>query len=108
MARPRRPGRQYRPGYDDPRYKASRLQLKRTGNHICHWCRYPIDMQLQSPHPLSWSCDHRIPRAHLTADDPRQWHIDWMLEAHRRCNESRGAKSLPSDNNNALETSIDW
>lgn len=107
MARPRRPGRDYRPGYDDPRYAATRATLKRIGNHICAWCGYPIDMQLRSPHPLSWSCDHVVPRAELAADDPRQWHISNAQELHRRCNSSRGAKPMRPATG-GLDTSIDW
>ena len=97
-----------RPGLDDKRYHASRERLKAIGSHICHACGYPIDMQLPWPHPLSWSYDHRVPRSQLPPDDPRHWHIDNGLEAHLRCNESRGAKPLPTTSHLDLDTSIDW
>jgi len=83
-----------RPGLDDVRYRNNRETLKATGDHICHACRFPIDMQRRHPDPLSWSCDHRWPRSTLHPDDPRHWHISALLEAHLRCNESRGAKPL--------------
>ena len=97
----------HRPGLDDVRYKASRARLKIIGNHVCHWCKYPIDMQLAYPHPLSWSCDHKVPRSQLHPDDPRMWHIDNALEAHLRCNQARGAKPLPVQPTH-LNTDIDW
>lgn len=106
MARPKRPGRQYRPGLDDPRYHAARTELKRTGNHICHRCGYPIDLQLHYPHPLSWTADHVIPRSQLAPHDPRHWAISNLIEAHKRCNESRGAKPLTPPT--TPEPSIDW
>lgn len=106
MARPRRPGRKYRPGLDDPRYQASRRELLRIGNHICHVCRHPIDLQIKWPHPLSWSYDHKTPRSQLAPDDPRHWDLSNGLEAHLRCNESRGAKPIVTPT--VPEPSIDW
>jgi hypothetical protein len=106
-----RPKRLYtgpRPGYDDPRYKATREQLKRTGNNICHICGHTIDLQLKYPHPLSWSCDHLIPRSQLAPDDPRQWDIRAMAESHLRCNEARGAKPIKVRPAQGLNPSIDW
>lgn len=97
-----------RPGLDDKRYKTSRERLKRIGTHICHVCAYPIDMQLRWPHPLSWSYDHRVPRSTLHPDDPRHWDISNALEAHLRCNESRGAKPLANPAQKPLETDIEW
>jgi hypothetical protein len=95
-----------RPGLDDKRYWQSRERLKLIGNHVCHWCTWPIDLQLRYPHPLSWSADHAVPRSHLPPDDERHWHIDNMREAHLRCNQARGAKPLPA--RGGLDTSIDW
>lgn len=104
--RPRRPGRAYRPGLDDPRYLAARKELKRIGNHVCHRCSYPIDLQLKWPHPLCWTADHVVPRSQLTnPDDVRHWHISNLIEAHKRCNESRGAKPMRAG---PLNPSIDW
>jgi len=95
MARPRRPGR------DDPRYLAARLELKKY-DHTCHHCGYPIDMQIKYPHPLSWSADHIVPTSKLAKDDPRQWHISNLQGAHARCNQSRGNKPI------GLNTSQNW
>jgi hypothetical protein len=103
---PKKPSRPPRPGLDDKRYRESRRRLKLIGNHICAWCGYPIDLQLKWPHPLAWTCDHKTPRAHLTPDDPRHWHIDALTEAHARCNSARGAKPLPQAE--GLDPSIDW
>ena len=98
-----------RPGLDDPRYRTNRERLKHTGNHVCHHCGYPIDLQITYPHPLSWSADHATPRAHLTPNDPRNWHIDHLLEAHLRCNQARGAKPLPAPTpTGTVDTSIEW
>lgn len=105
--RPKRTNAGPRPGYDDKRYRAMREVLKRTSNNICHVCKHPIDLQLKYPHPLSWSCDHVIPRSSLTADDPRQWHISNAVPAHLFCNESRGAKPI-EPTSHIQETSIDW
>ena len=109
-SRPKRPYTGPRPGYDDPRYKASREELKRIGSHICHICRQVIDLQLKYPHPLSWSADHLVPRAHLAPDDIRHWHISAIAESHLRCNEARGAKPVrPIPGlESPLDTSIDW
>ena len=101
-----RPPRARRPGLDDRRYHASRAELKRIGSHVCHWCHYPIDLQLRWPHPASWSADHRIPRSRLLPDDPRHWHISNMLEAHLRCNQSRGNKPIIQPT--GLNTSRRW
>lgn len=110
MTTPRRRRTPRRPGLDDNRYRTNREHLKRIGSHVCHWCRHVIDMQLPYPHPLSWSCDHKVPRSQLTADDPRHWQLEWLTEAHLRCNQSRGAKPIrPIPGINAgLNTSIDW
>lgn len=97
-----------RPGLDDKRYKAARARLKVIGSHVCHVCGYGIDLQIKWPHPLSWSADHVYPRSTLAPDDPRHWHVDALLEAHLRCNESRGAKPLPMPSQKPLETDIDW
>jgi 5-methylcytosine-specific restriction endonuclease McrA len=82
-----------RPGRDDPRYRAARLELKKW-DHTCHLCKHPIDMQLRWPHPLSWSADHKVPTSGLPRDDPRQWHITNLAAAHLRCNEARGNKTI--------------
>ena len=95
-----------RPGLDDKRYHAMREQLK-ARQDPCHICGFPIDPQVRYPHPLSWSCDHILPRSQLHPEDPRNWHLSNARAAHLRCNTSRGAKPLrptPSD----LDTNIDW
>jgi hypothetical protein len=98
-----------RPGLDDKRYLASRERLKLIGNHHCNWCGWPIDMQLRYPHPLSWSCDHVVPRSQLAPHDYRHWHIDGLAEAHLRCNQARGDKPLPTRASPLpLDPSIDW
>lgn len=102
----RRAGEGPRAGYDDARYRESCARLKLIGNNICAWCHHPIDLQLKSPHPLSWSADHKTPRSQLAPHDPRHWHIDHLQEMHRRCNESRGARPMPLDR--PLDTSIEW
>lgn len=100
------PKRPHRPGRDDPRYKASRFELKKR-DQICHQCSYPIDMQLHYPHPLSWSADHIVPTSKLARDDPRQWHISNMQAAHLRCNQARGNKPATA-RTAGLNTSRDW
>lgn len=104
MTKKRRTSR--RPGLDDKRYRAARERLKIIGTNVCVHCGYAIDMQLRWPHPLSWVADHVVPRAHLAADDTRHWDIGNLVEAHKRCNESRGAKPMPQIA--PLETDIDW
>lgn len=84
--------RPYRPGRDDPRYKRSRLALKKW-DHTCHRCGHPIDMQLRWPHPLSWSAGHKVPTSHLAPDDPRQWHVTNLQAEHLRCNEAAGNRT---------------
>lgn len=96
-----------RPGLDDMRYRNMREQLKQRQDP-CHLCGWPINLQLRYPHPLSWSCDHVIPRSTLSPDDPRNWHIDNARAAHFRCNTARGAKPLPANAHPALNTSIEW
>lgn len=99
--------RPLRPGLDDPRYQASRAELKRVGSHICHRCTYPIDLQLRWPHPASWSADHLVPRSRLNGpDDYRHWHISNLIEAHLRCNQSRGNKPIAPPA--GLNTSRRW
>ena len=94
-----------RPGRDDPRYKAARLALKGY-DQICHWCSYPIDMQLTYPHPLSWSADHIVPTSQLAHDDIRQWHVSNLQAMHLTHNLSRGAKPMP--HTQGLNTSQQW
>lgn len=92
MARSRKTPR--RPGLDDKRYWQMRETLRRQ-NRPCGVCGYPIDQQLKWPHPLSWSCDHIVPRSQLQPNDPRNWHISNARPAHLRCNTARGAKPIP-------------
>lgn len=80
-----------RRAYEDPRYVRSRARL-RTYDHVCHHCGYDIDMNLRHPHPLSWSCDHIVPKSMLDEKDDRNWHISNLQAAHLRCNEARGNK----------------
>ena len=96
-----------RPGRDDPRYRAARLQLK-TWDHTCHQCGYPIDTQLAYPHPLSWSADHIVPTSKLAKDDPRQWHISNLEATHLRCNQARGAKPTHRHTTQGLNPSQQW
>lgn len=107
VPRPKRTTAGPRPGYDDKRYRAMREELKRTSNNICHVCKHVIDLQIKYPHPLSWSCDHVIPRARLAPDDYRHWHISNARPAHLFCNESRGAKPVEADPA-AQQTSFQW
>lgn len=103
------PSRAPRPGLDDTRYQAARKQLK-TYDRTCHRCGYPIDMQLRSPHPLSWTADHIIPRVLLTdPTDYRHWHISNLQAMHRRCNGSKGAKTTQvKTKGQPLNTSQQW
>lgn len=103
-----KPKRATRPGLDDQRYRDARTELRRIGPHICHTCRYPIDLQLKWPHPLSWSADHKVPRSKLEPSDPRNWHISNLIEAHLRCNMARGAKPIRIPGADGAGTSIDW
>ena len=76
MARSKRGGRPYR-------RQASRM--KREGG-VCHLCGLPIDPDLESPHPMSFSVDHVIPLAlGGDRDDPSN-----LRPAHRMCNMKRG------------------
>lgn len=54
--------------------------------HVCWLCGHPIDTELRSPHPESFTVDHVVPLA-LGGDvaDP-----DNMRAAHRICNMKRG------------------
>ena len=64
---------------------AKAAQLKAEGG-VCHLCGLPIDPELESPHPMSFTADHIIPMAmggHLT--DRRN-----LRPAHRICNMKRG------------------
>jgi 5-methylcytosine-specific restriction endonuclease McrA len=83
------------------RYQKARAELKKVATH-CTICRYPIDLQLTYPHPLSFSADHIIPKSKLPPGDDRHWHISNMRPTHLRCNESRGNKP------HGLNTSRNW
>jgi len=72
----RRGGRPYR-------RLATRL---RNEARVCAICGLPIDPDLRSPHPLSFTLDHIIPLSMGGArDDPAN-----ARPAHRICNMKRG------------------
>lgn len=64
-------------------YRRAVAKLKRE-ERVCHICGLPIDPDLKSPHPMSFSADHLVPLAmggHLLGP---------MRAAHRLCNMKRG------------------
>lgn len=64
-------------------YRRLAARLKREQG-VCHICGLPIDPDLKSPHPMSFSVDHLIPMAmggHLLGP---------VRAAHRICNQKRG------------------
>jgi len=75
-SRTRRGGRPYR-----------RLAAKlRQEGAVCHLCGLPIDPELRSPHPLSFTLDHVRPVSMGGAVvDPHN-----VRPAHRLCNMKRG------------------
>lgn len=53
---------------------------------MCWLCGLPIDSDLKSPHPGSWTLDHVVPLSMGGArDDPAN-----ARAAHRLCNMQRG------------------
>lgn len=66
-------------------YRRMAERLRREGR-VCHICGLPIDPELRSPHPLSFTVDHIVPLALGGArDDPNN-----AAPAHRICNMKRG------------------
>jgi hypothetical protein len=63
------------------------------GEH-CWLCGEPIDYQLRSPHPRSWTLDHAVPVKHRPELmlDPGNFR-----SAHRECNDYRGTDAPPID-----------
>ena len=82
------PPRYRRAGGRPHRRRAAKL--KRDA-HVCWLCGLPIDPDLKSPHPYSFSADHVQPLA-------RGGHMLGELRAaHRVCNSKRGTgRAVPS------------
>lgn len=57
---------------------------------VCWLCHKPIDLNVEHPHPDSFTIDHVLPRAHGGGDDVRN-----LRPAHRRCNNARGHSHRP-------------
>lgn len=51
-------------------------------------------MDLEFPHPESFSVDHLIPLSQMDEDDPRRTDPDHCAPAHLSCNSSRQDKSV--------------
>jgi 5-methylcytosine-specific restriction endonuclease McrA len=62
-------------------------EIAERDQHRCQLCRRKVDMELQSPHPMSPSIDHMVPLAE-EGDDTR---ANVQL-AHRGCNTSKGVR----------------
>ena len=87
-------------------------EVKRR-SQICWICHEAIDMDLDFPHPESFSVDHIIPISTMDEDDPRRTDPDYCAPAHMRCNSSRGAKPAQEiratqQEHTPLATSRDW
>ena len=67
------------------RWQQARAECLRR-SQTCGICGQPIDMALRSPHPMSATVDHIIPRQHggPVFDQAN------LRPAHRTCNVSRG------------------
>lgn len=68
-------------------YRRLAERLKRE-EHVCWLCGLPIDPELKSPHPMSFSVDHIVPVAPSfggAVADPGN-----VRAAHRICNMKRG------------------
>lgn len=86
-------------------------EVKRR-SQVCWICKDAIDLDLEFPHPQSFSVDHLIPLSQLGEDDPRRTDPDYCAPAHLGCNSSRQAKSVLEVTSQAeeesLPTSRDW
>jgi len=56
----------------------------------CHLCGQPIDYEAHHLHPLSFTIDHIVPRAH-TGDDADV--LENIAPAHRRCNREKSDRA---------------
>jgi len=70
--------------------RIKRRQLRDLGFLRCHICGGEIDGDLESPHPGSWTVDHRIPINQGGPDTD-----DNCDGAHRLCNLRKGDGSAP-------------
>lgn len=68
-------------------------EVKRR-SQICWICNEAIDMDLEFPHPESFSVDHLVPLSQLDENDPRRTDPDYCAPAHLSCNSSRQDKSV--------------
>ncbi len=82
------------------RRKAKRL-LKCRGDHVCWICGEPIDMTLDWPDPMSWSCDEYVPRSRGGS----QYDAANLREAHLVCNQRRGNR-MPAQVPQLFETQV--
>lgn len=74
-------------GYTGERISA--LRLAESQRWKCSLCEGSLDTQWASPHPLSISIDHTIPRSLGGTDDPAN-----LTAAHLACNVRKSNKSL--------------
>lgn len=86
-------------------------EVKRR-SQICWICNDAIDMDLEFPHPESFSVDHLVPLSQLDEDDPRRVDPDYCAPAHLSCNSSRQDRSVTelaaTREVEPLVTSRDW
>lgn len=68
------------------------VEARRVYEPVCWLCSQPIDTDLPATHPMSWTLDHRDPRAMYGTDVPT---LDRTAPAHRRCNSRRNSRPTP-------------
>lgn len=70
-------------------YGLSAAQLAERDGPRCALCGEDVDFSLRSPHPMSASVDHIIPRSRGGTHD-----ADNLQLAHRTCNTRKGVRTL--------------
>lgn len=76
-------------GLKGRRWQALCRQIRMSSDvHICHWCRRLIDLDAPPRTPMSFSVDHKLPRALGGAPYDR----DNLAVAHYGCNSAKGAR----------------
>ena len=79
----------YSPSYNksNGRKTLRKILLKRDGD-LCHWCKKPIDFNLEFQNPLSCSIEHIKRRCEGGSVNS----LDNLALAHKVCNETRHKK----------------